>query len=187
MLTISRRVDEYAGHLPGYGMLFILWPQRFYFCNLTSYRCPRSMELFLNLCWLSLLVPAYLLWRERLAVTARGQGKGSTAHPLVFLCTLGCAFVLLFPVISASDDLHAMRAEMEESSPGKRSVSQAAGEKGSASHNGWQTQPATVTATALHGFIPENRLEVFSFVVAVSAVPMIVHGSRGPPVSSHLV
>jgi hypothetical protein len=141
------------------------------------------MELFLNLCWLSLLLPAYFLWRERVAAAG---GKGS-ARTLVFICTLGCAFVLLFPVISASDDLHAMRAEMEESSLGKRSVSQAAGEKGSAWHNGWQTLPATVTATATRGFIPENRLEVFSFVVAVSAAPMIVHGSRGPPVSSRLV
>jgi hypothetical protein len=142
------------------------------------------MELFLNLCWLSLLVPAYLLWRQRRAAAAEGRGKGS-AH--TFVCALGCAFVLLFPVISASDDLHAMRAEMEESSPGKRSVSQAAGEKGSAWHNGWQTLPATVAATASRGFVPENRLEVSSFVVAVSAAPRIVHGSRGPPGSSHLV
>lgn len=144
------------------------------------------MELFLNLCWLSLVLPACLLWRERLAAAAEGRGKDTLARPLVFICTLGCAFVLLFPVISASDDLHAMRAEMEESSPGKRSVSQA-GEKGSAWHNGWQTLPATVAATASRGFIPENRLEVFSFFVAVTAAPMIVHGSRGPPVSSHLM
>ncbi|MGA7301481.1 MAG: hypothetical protein WBD45_19430 [Terriglobales bacterium] len=136
---------------------------------------------------MSLLVPAYLLWRERLAAAAEGRGKGPAARTLVFVCTLGCAFVLLFPVISASDDLHAMRAEMEESSPGKRSVSQPAGEKGSASHNGWQTLPATVTARASLGFIPESRLELFSSVVAVTAAPRIVHGSRGPPVSSHLV
>jgi hypothetical protein len=144
------------------------------------------MELFLNLCWLSLLVPAYLLWRERLALAAESRGKAA-ARSLVFICALGCALVLLFPVISASDDLHAMRAEMEESSPGKRGVSQGAGEKGSAWHNGWQTLPATATATASHGFIPVTRLEVFGFVVTLSAAPMIVHGSRGPPVISHLV
>ncbi|MGD0790332.1 MAG: hypothetical protein ABR920_01060 [Terriglobales bacterium] len=33
----------------------------------------------------------------------------------MFVCALGCALVLLFPVISATDDLHAMRPEMEES------------------------------------------------------------------------
>jgi hypothetical protein len=67
------------------------------------------MELFLNLCWLSLLLPAYLLWRQR---TASGR---AAVRPLVFLGALGCAFILLFPVISVSDDLHAMRPEMEES------------------------------------------------------------------------
>jgi hypothetical protein len=71
-----------------------------------------GMELFLNLCWLSLLLPAYLLWRQRTFATA---SVASAHRPLMFLCVLGCALVLLFPVISASDDLHAMRPEMEES------------------------------------------------------------------------
>src|SRR5580658_5986837 len=70
------------------------------------------MELFLNLCWLSLLLPACVLWRRR---ASSGRSARSATPPLVFLCTLGCVFVLLFPVISASDDLHAMRPEMEES------------------------------------------------------------------------
>jgi hypothetical protein len=79
-----------------------------------------GMELFLNLCWLSLLLPAYLLWRQRTSSTAsatstRSSTQSSAHHPLIFLCVLGCALVLLFPVISASDDLHAMRPEMEES------------------------------------------------------------------------
>jgi hypothetical protein len=74
------------------------------------------MELFLNLCWLSLLLPACLLWRQRTSSTGSGSPAGSAAGPpLIFLCALGCALVLLFPVISASDDLHAMRPEMEES------------------------------------------------------------------------
>jgi len=54
----------------------------------------------------------------------------------VFLSALGCALVLLFPVISATDDMHAMRAEMEESSPGKRGICQAAGEKACAGRGG---------------------------------------------------
>jgi len=64
------------------------------------------MELFLNLCWFSLLLPAWLLWRQRTSPAIR---------PLAFVCALGCVLILLFPVISASDDLHAMRPEMEES------------------------------------------------------------------------
>jgi hypothetical protein len=75
-----------------------------------------GMELLLNLCWLSLLLPAWLLWRQRTASTGSGSSAGSLAgRPLVFVCALGCALVLLFPVISATDDLHAMRPEMEES------------------------------------------------------------------------
>lgn len=75
------------------------------------------MELFLNLCWLSLLLPAFLLWRQR---AVEDRPVESVARPLLFLCALGCALILLFPVISASDDLHAMRPEMEESERASR-------------------------------------------------------------------
>jgi hypothetical protein len=67
------------------------------------------MELFLNLCWLTLLVPAYLLWQRRIACNRSVRGS------LIFVCTLGCVLVLLFPVISASDDLHSFGQAMEES------------------------------------------------------------------------
>ena len=69
------------------------------------------MELFLNLCWLSLLLPAFLLWRKQAILVCPKRSP----RPLILLATLGCALILLFPVISASDDLHAMRPEMEES------------------------------------------------------------------------
>ena len=77
------------------------------------------MELFLNICWLCLLVPAYLLWRQRSASDRRSP----TA---LYLCALGCVFVLLFPVISASDDLHAMQPETEESERAFRGANQRA-------------------------------------------------------------
>jgi hypothetical protein len=69
------------------------------------------MEIFLNLCWLLLVVPALLTWRRQ-ARSSHGRGHAA----LLRLGALGCALVLLFPVISASDDLHALRQEMEESS-----------------------------------------------------------------------
>lgn len=72
------------------------------------------MELFLNLCWLALLLPAFLLWRRRVS------SEPWTRASFVILCTLGCALVLLFPVISASDDLHAVAQAMEESERGFR-------------------------------------------------------------------
>jgi hypothetical protein len=78
------------------------------------------MELFLNLCWLALLLPAYLLWRRRIS------SEPWTRASFVIICTLGCAFVLLFPVISASDDLRAVGQAMEESERGFRHSSHCA-------------------------------------------------------------
>lgn len=83
------------------------------------------MELLLNLAWLLLALPAYWLWRD--SRCARGRCFAS----IQILLTLGCMLVILFPVISASDDLVARRAEMEESSSSKRSVCLKAGEKAS--------------------------------------------------------
>ena len=139
------------------------------------------MELFLNLCWLSLLVPAWLLWRRWLSSSRSGNRTEARAvRPLVFLCALGCALVLLFPVISASDDLHAMRAEMEESSPGKRSVSQAGGEKASVWHSRWQNLSAIVGSATALGFMIEAQ-EIFSVSMPLPVVPSILCSGRGPP------
>jgi hypothetical protein len=142
------------------------------------------MELFLNLCWLSLLVPAYLLWRYRDRSTSPdSRAKGFAASPLVFLCVLGCTLVLLFPVISASDDLHAMRAEMEESSPGKRGVCQAA-EKASVWHSRCQDLPAIVAITASLGLTSQGWHELFTVPPSVPVAPSILRASRAPPRSS---
>ncbi len=138
------------------------------------------MELFLNLCWLSLLLPAYLLWRQRTSSTGSDR---PAARPLVFLCALGCALILLFPVISASDDLHAMRAEMEESSPGKRGVCQAAVEKASVWHSRWQNLPAVVATTASLGLNSEGWQKLFTAPLSVPVVPSILRASRAPPCS----
>ena len=70
------------------------------------------MELTLNLCWLMLAVPVILLcWN------APQFARGSRNYRHFHFCMLAiCLLALLFPVVSASDDLAAMRAESEESS-----------------------------------------------------------------------
>ena len=83
------------------------------------------MELLLNLFWLTLAVPALWMWCRK-AVYAKDRGRFDGIRPLLLL---GCALMLLFPVVSATDDLHAMRQEMEESSPSNRIVKQATGDK----------------------------------------------------------
>jgi hypothetical protein len=66
------------------------------------------MESLLNLCWLLLMVPALAFWLP----------KRRLRNSLQLAVVLVCLLVLLFPVISATDDLNAMRQETEESSPG---------------------------------------------------------------------
>jgi hypothetical protein len=73
------------------------------------------MELLLNILWLMLALPALVLWRRQ-APSSRKQ-----CAPRSFVL-LGCLLALLFPVVSASDDLHPMSVEIEESGPFKRVV-----------------------------------------------------------------
>src|ERR1700685_3071023 len=110
------------------------------------------MELLLNLTWVLLALPSYWLWRRYAGV--QQERKFSS---LQCLLALGCVLVLLFPVISASDDLHAMRAEMEDSSINKRTVRQAGSDKNSAWVNRLQGPPAAV-ASAVRLVAPEVRL-----------------------------
>lgn len=96
------------------------------------------------------------------------------------LIALACLLVLLFPVISATDDLHAMRAEMEESSPGKRGVRQAAGEKTSVWHGRWQTLPAVVATAAAFSLIAGWH-EPLSVPQSEPVAPPVFRSSRAPP------
>jgi hypothetical protein len=128
------------------------------------------MELFLNLCWLSLLVPACLLWRQRISSIG-------LARPLVFACALGCALILLFPVISATDDLHAMRPEMEESERGFRHAGSCAG---AACMLAYSSQPVLLSSTfAIVAFeqidtvlpFPSQTLRTFATPASVGRAP----------------
>jgi hypothetical protein len=134
------------------------------------------MELLLNLTWILMVLPGYWLWRR--SVSARSARKVTA---LQCLLALGCVLVLLFPVISATDDLHAMRAEMEESPASKRAV-RPAGEKHSPGVNRLQT-PAVA---AIPDWLPAP--EVKSLQVSVSCLSPVTNGfvwhvGRAPPVS----
>ena len=130
------------------------------------------MELLLNLAWLLLALPAYWLWRR----SVRRFG------PLQCLLALGCALVLLFPVISASDDLHVMRAEMEDS-VSKRTVRQSGSDRNSAWINRLQGPPARV-ASPLRLVAPEvGLLEVSVSCASPLARSCAFHAGRAPPFS----
>src|SRR5271154_3320104 len=95
------------------------------------------MELLLNLTWLLLALPAYWLWRRSFHTRALGK-LGS----LQCLLALACLLVLLFPVISATDDLHAMRQEAEESSSSAKQTLKQANAPGARDFNA----PALISA-----------------------------------------
>jgi hypothetical protein len=70
------------------------------------------MELLLNLVWLTFAL---------LALGSRWQARSERHRDrLTPLVVLSCVLILLFPVISVTDDLHPIRPEMEESSVSKK-------------------------------------------------------------------
>src|ERR1700676_225354 len=134
------------------------------------------MELLLNLAWILLAVPAYWLWRRDAGARPARRVSG-----LQCLLALGCALVLLFPVISATDDLHAMRAEMEESATSKRAVWQAVSEKNSSWINRLQGPPA-LAASMARPIAPEpDLLEAFVICLAPLTRACDLPVGRAPP------
>jgi hypothetical protein len=136
------------------------------------------MELLLNLVWVLLALPAYWVWRR-----GAGARLARRASSLQCLLALGCGLVLLFPVISATDDLHAVRAEMEESSSSKRTVRQAGSDRHSSWVNRLQGPPAVVAGS---GWVVVPQVRLFEDSVSrVSASPRsgVFQAGRAPPFS----
>jgi hypothetical protein len=138
------------------------------------------MELLLNLFWLTLALPAIWMWRHE-SVYAKDCRRFDRIRRFVLL---GCVLMLLFPVVSATDDLHAMRQEMEESGPSKRMVKQAVGDKSLAGLSNSGALPALIFPVP---FGPSD--EACGQVLVVSVLlPQQAHfnerASRAPPFSS---
>jgi hypothetical protein len=136
------------------------------------------MELLLNIAWVLLALPACWLWRRNAEARQIRRLSG-----LQCLLALGCVLVLLFPVISATDDLHAMRAEMEDSVNSKRAVRQAGGEKNSAWVNRLQAPPVAVASSGWLALPEVGRYEVVVSFVRPLARQSVLHAGRAPPFS----
>jgi hypothetical protein len=137
------------------------------------------MELLLNLFWLTLAVPAVWMWRHESACN-KGRRRFDRIRPFLLLA---CVLMLLFPVVSATDDLHAVRQDMEES-PSKRMLKQGGGDKSFAGLNRPGALPALILPVSLS---PSD--EVCGRVFPLSAVlPQPARSkeraSRAPPFSS---
>lgn len=137
-----------------------------------------GMELLLNIIWVLLTIPALWIWRQK--ATPVAGGRRFTAVNYVFI--LGVALLLLFPVISADDDVRALQAESEESAvaPGKR-LRQADGDR--REHLASPAAPPALLAFAL---LPEPSFQILSLIAVRSNVSpnspvSSVHSGRAPP------
>ncbi|HSY92483.1 MAG TPA: hypothetical protein VK812_13990 [Candidatus Binatus sp.] len=132
------------------------------------------MELLLNLAWLLLVLPAYWLWRGSRAFSADHNFNSWQS-----LLALACMLVILFPVVSATDDLHAMRAEMEESPAGKRTVRQSSNDNAPA----WKRQspPAVAGLTRSLVVTLEEWRPLATPRLILPAAPVIEQTGRAPP------
>ncbi|MGA8152828.1 MAG: hypothetical protein WB952_17900 [Terriglobales bacterium] len=135
------------------------------------------MELLLNIAWLMLALPAIWIWRRDADSSHPTRGFGIAVPFLI----LGCILLLLFPVVSATDDLHPMQADIEESNP-RRAVKQLSGDRSGnwSSHAG--SFFAQVASTARFG----RCEEVFGLVFIASflsppVVPLMQRQPRAPP------
>lgn len=109
--------------------------------------------------------------------------EGYGVSSLQCLLALGCTLVLLFPVISATDDLHAMRAEMEDSASSKRTVRQAGSDKNSAWVKRLQGPPAAIANADWVAAPAVGRLDVSVVQLPPRATIHILHAGRAPPFS----
>lgn len=133
------------------------------------------MELLLNLAWLLLVLPAYWLWRGR--KSARGFSS------LQCLLALGCLLVILFPVISATDDLCAMKAEMEESPSSERIFRHASGDKTGLLNAAVHSHAALASSAGFYCTSDESWLLVSIPCLSTPAAPAFEAASRAPPSS----
>ena len=136
------------------------------------------MELLLNLAWLLLALPAYWLWRN--SRSTRAEHKFSS---LQCLLALGCLLVMLFPVISATDDLMAMRTEMEESPISKRSIRLASGDKSSLWNFRSQTSSAILGTSSSFALAAEHGDLPLSLSLSFPAAPLVPTVGRAPPLA----
>jgi hypothetical protein len=134
----------------------------------------QSMELLLNVAWLFLMLPAYWLW-----CAGRSASRGRDQNQFYYLLALGCMLVLLFPVISASDDVCAMQDCREESAS---TIRQASNEKPSGYK--WYASPALPGAT--YSAIEYGEAwQALPIQVLCKSIPVIVDRSgRAPPTTS---
>ena len=134
------------------------------------------MEVLLNIIWVLVAMGAFFFWQAQV----EGAAKRCEHNTRYRLLALTIALVLLFPVISLTDDLHAAQAAMEESS---RSVMKVRNMLRGCLHAGGTASTAAVphfpySATGRCSF-SGTVLSVETRVLSLTLVR--IHEGRSPP------
>jgi hypothetical protein len=133
------------------------------------------MELLLNLVWMTLAVGVLCAF-----VSKRRSSTLIAPVPCVkALLALACGLVLLFPIISASDDLHPVQAVMEDASKrGQQAVGAV-----SLARNGPPVAilPALLTTQFLFALVAFRRWVPRSLAVSVLDRGRVPADGRAPP------
>lgn len=134
------------------------------------------LELLLNLVWVLVVAASLFLWRRLLSAN-----ESCSHRPLTALVALVCILVLLFPVISATDDLHVAEFAIEDS--GRKVLRQSLADSSSPVHGSHAAfapltpvfclaKPAALTVVPIG-----LRRQLLSLAVFQASVP-----NRAPPV-----
>ncbi len=135
------------------------------------------MEVLLNSFWLLVAIGAFLCWQTESGKGARLRREHSSRYRFM---ALSVVLILLFPVISVTDDLHADQTPMEDSS---RSVMKARSLTRGCLSAARSPLPAAVTHVYSSAAAPQL---VVSTVVPIetslhSLAPVSAHDGRSPP------
>jgi hypothetical protein len=133
------------------------------------------VELLLNILWLALATGAVAAF-----VRSRVEDPARDRLPCVpALLALGCAVVLLFPFVSATDDLHPTQEVFEDSS---KRVQQTTGPS---AHAHKAHAPAVLLCVSnlavLIGPMVSQRLESDASPVVIGFVEQLLDPGRAPP------
>jgi len=136
------------------------------------------MELVLNVLWLSICVASLAVWHGH-GVHARTPRRHCQALP--GLVALGVALLLLFPVLSLTDDLHAPRVLLDDPThPCANSC------KARRSFSGDLTIPKDAAGFVLPGFMTfcrylVGRVNLSTDATLPAATWLHTFDTRGPP------
>jgi hypothetical protein len=138
------------------------------------------MEAFLNFLWVLIAAVALGFWRTRW----HREERKSRRYPLREWTAIGCALVLLFFVVSLTDDLHSEVLFFDECSIGRHSAacSHHAPPPGGIVHDSGAATP--VRGFSLHYFERVGNL-VAEESALVADIPRECGSGRAPPTPTH--